>query len=78
MADFIGLDVVRDVMDYLLPDVDPALRTPDLLRELVAAGRLGSKSGAGFYDYAERAVDERLTERDAKLAGLLKAGAGGA
>jgi len=75
-ADFIGLDVVGRVMEYLLPALNPSLRTPALVTDLARSGKLGSKTGAGFYDYPERREAELLTERDAKLARLLKAGFG--
>ena len=75
-ADFIGLDVVRDVMDYLLPEINSSPETPTLVAELVKSGKLGNKSGEGFYPRPRRRADERLTERDAKLAKLLGAGMG--
>jgi 3-hydroxybutyryl-CoA dehydrogenase len=76
VADFIGLDVVAGVMDYLLPELHPGLTTPAGLAEMAAAGRHGLKTGAGFYDYSGRPADGMLAERDAKLARLLDAGFG--
>lgn len=53
LADLIGLDVCLSVMDVFLNDFgDPKYRACSLLRELVAAGRLGRKTGCGVYDYA--------------------------
>jgi 3-hydroxybutyryl-CoA dehydrogenase len=52
LADLVGLDVVLSVLDVFLKDFgDPKYRACPLLRELVAAGRLGRKSGQGVYSY---------------------------
>jgi 3-hydroxybutyryl-CoA dehydrogenase len=53
LADMIGLDVCLSVLDVFLRDFgDPKYRACPLLKELVAAGRLGRKSGRGVYRYA--------------------------
>jgi 3-hydroxybutyryl-CoA dehydrogenase len=53
LADLIGLDVCLDIMDTLHRDFgDDKYRAAPLLRRMVAAGRLGRKSGQGFHDYA--------------------------
>jgi 3-hydroxybutyryl-CoA dehydrogenase len=52
LADLIGLDVCLSVMDVFLKDFgDSKYRACPLLRELVAAGRLGRKTGQGVYGY---------------------------
>jgi len=52
LADFIGLDVVLGIMRVLHADLgDERFRPPRVLEELVAAGKLGQKSGAGFFTY---------------------------
>jgi 3-hydroxybutyryl-CoA dehydrogenase len=52
LADLIGLDTCVAIMDVLLHGLgDPKYAPCPLLREYVAAGRLGRKSGRGFYEY---------------------------
>ncbi|MEO6462042.1 MAG: 3-hydroxybutyryl-CoA dehydrogenase [Candidatus Eisenbacteria bacterium] len=52
LADLIGLDVCLNIMQVLHEGLgDSKYRACPLLRKMVAAGRLGRKSGAGFYDY---------------------------
>jgi 3-hydroxybutyryl-CoA dehydrogenase len=54
LADMIGLDVLLAVMNVFYADFnDPKYRPAPLLREMVAAGWLGRKSGKGFYEYGK-------------------------
>jgi 3-hydroxybutyryl-CoA dehydrogenase len=53
LADLIGLDTCVSIMEVLHQGLgDPKYAPCPLLRQYVAAGRLGRKSGRGFYDYA--------------------------
>lgn len=53
LADLIGLDTVLQIAEVLHKEFrDPAYAPPPRLLRMVAAGRLGRKSGQGFYDYA--------------------------
>ena len=52
LADFIGLDICLHVMDVLVDGFgDPKYRPCPLIKQKVAAGHLGRKSGRGFYEY---------------------------
>ncbi|MHB1907260.1 MAG: 3-hydroxyacyl-CoA dehydrogenase family protein [Nitrososphaerales archaeon] len=53
LADFVGLDIVLDVLEVLYREYqDPKYRASPLLRRMVRAGYLGRKTKKGFYDYA--------------------------
>jgi 3-hydroxyacyl-CoA dehydrogenase len=52
LLDFVGLDVAEAIGEAIHADTgDPAHRPPGRIKQLVGAGRLGRKSGAGFYEY---------------------------
>ncbi len=52
LTDLVGLDVRLAIGDYLHRELgQPQFRPPQLLKRLVRAGKLGKKSGEGFYKY---------------------------
>jgi 3-hydroxybutyryl-CoA dehydrogenase len=52
LLDLIGLDTAQAVAESMYEEFkEPLYAPPTLLRRMVAAGRLGRKSGGGFYDY---------------------------
>jgi len=53
LCDFIGLDVLYAVCDSLYDEFKrDEYAPPPLLKRMIASGRMGRKSGRGFYDYA--------------------------
>ncbi len=52
LADLVGLDIVLSIMDVLYEEFrEPKYRAHSLLRKMVRAGKLGQKTGEGFYKY---------------------------
>ena len=52
VADLVGLDTTLAILETLDRELgDPKYRPSPVLAELVAAGQLGRKTGAGFYEY---------------------------
>jgi len=52
-TDIVGLDVRLGIAEQLERDLGPRFAPPQLLRDMVAAGKLGRKSGEGFYTWNE-------------------------
>ena len=51
LTDLVGLDVRLAILDHLHRELGEQFRPPALLRQMVRAGKLGRKSGEGFYKY---------------------------
>ncbi len=52
LADLIGLDVCKKILDKMAEALDdPFYKSASAINDRVAAGKLGRKSGAGFYEY---------------------------
>ncbi|MCY9138179.1 3-hydroxyacyl-CoA dehydrogenase family protein [Peribacillus frigoritolerans] len=64
IADFGGLDTWQRVFDNVSPVLDQSKEAPDLIRDLVAEGKLGTKSGEGIFTYEESTVSQKINERD--------------
>ncbi|MCB0994220.1 MAG: 3-hydroxybutyryl-CoA dehydrogenase [Acidimicrobiales bacterium] len=53
LCDLVGLDTVKAVADVMFEEFkEPLYAPPPLLNRMVSAGKLGRKTGEGFYDYA--------------------------
>jgi len=62
LADFIGLDVCLSIMKVLFNGFgNPKYAPSPLLINMVTAGKLGVKSGEGFYDYSESRKAEKIS-----------------
>jgi 3-hydroxybutyryl-CoA dehydrogenase len=72
IADMAGLDTNASVFETLERGIGPEFAVPGALRELVDAGRHGTKSGAGFGDYTDEEREALLLERDRRYAALAK------
>ena len=51
LGDLVGHDVRRGIAEYLSEQLGPRFEPPQLLRDMVADGRLGKKTGQGFYPW---------------------------
>jgi 3-hydroxybutyryl-CoA dehydrogenase len=53
LTDLVGLDVRLGIAEYLAATLGPRFEPPQLLRDLVAQGKLGKKTGEGFYRWTQ-------------------------
>lgn len=53
LTDLVGLDVRLGIAEYLAETLGPRFEPPQILRDMVRDGKLGKKSGRGFYDWSE-------------------------
>jgi len=70
-VDLGGLDLTQAIQTYLLPDLDCSSEPLQLIRDKVAKGELGAKSGKGFYDWSPDRFEEVIRRRDETLIELV-------
>jgi 3-hydroxybutyryl-CoA dehydrogenase len=72
IADMAGLDVYADIYDTLERGLGTRFAAPGVLRERVAAGELGVKTGRGFRALSQPEADDLVARRDRAYAGLAR------
>ena len=71
-----GLDLIEKIHQYLLADIADNHGPAEYLTASVSQGRLGVKSGQGFYDWGSRSAEALVERRDKQIVhqlGYLKA-----
>ena len=64
LADFIGLDVCHSILEVMYDGFkNPKYAPCPLLTNMVRAGKIGVKSGEGFYDYSESRKAEKISSQ---------------
>ena len=71
-ADMVGLDMMQAIDSYLFSALSAADAPPDFLRELIARGDLGAKTGRGLYDWTQRKAADVIAARDRFIAARLR------
>ncbi|MCC8025019.1 MAG: 3-hydroxyacyl-CoA dehydrogenase family protein [Clostridium sp.] len=56
LCDFAGVDIYERLSDLLFPEISNATSCPQMVRDMLAAGNRGVKSGKGFYEYKDSAA----------------------
>jgi len=72
IADFGGLDTFDSITSYLNNELCNDTKRSQVLQKMVEQGKLGVKSGSGFYDYSGDKADIALKARDKKYIELAK------
>jgi 3-hydroxybutyryl-CoA dehydrogenase len=62
--DAVGLDLGMSVVEYVARDLYNEPRAPEHMRQLVAGGNLGAKTGRGFYDWSKKDIAAVKALRD--------------
>ncbi len=70
--DIVGLDMAKNIVDYVATDLNCERRAPQLMQDLVAQGHLGAKTGKGFYDWSVKSADQVKARRDKFVLQVLK------
>jgi 3-hydroxyacyl-CoA dehydrogenase len=73
LLDMAGLDIYHAVGSYLNQDLSTSGEVSSTIRDRIAEGKLGMKTGSGMYDYTPEQIDELRVQRAAKLVAVRKA-----
>jgi 3-hydroxybutyryl-CoA dehydrogenase len=65
--DFTGLDLTQKILSNATYRVPPQTTQSKTVNQLVSQGKLGIKTGRGYYEYGGRSTEEIMKERDIKL-----------
>ena len=65
--DYTGLDLAQKIIGNAVYKIPPQRTRSETVDRLVSQGKLGVKTGGGFYDYGGRSPEEIMKERDCKL-----------
>ncbi len=71
-GDIVGLDLVKAVQDYVLPDLSSVTEAGWLHQEKVKRGELGAKNGKGFLTWTPEKAQQAIARRDAFLIQVLR------
>jgi 3-hydroxybutyryl-CoA dehydrogenase len=71
-SDLGGLDTFLNISDYLFKEIDRSTEAPEILRQKVREGKLGVKTGEGFYPYPGEKAQKKIKERDRQFLQRLK------
>jgi 3-hydroxybutyryl-CoA dehydrogenase len=72
VRDLAGLAVTLKVDEILLPEINSSTKPSKLLKDMVARGEGGAKSGKGFFEYTPETLAKVIRERDRHFIMLLK------
>jgi len=73
LLDMAGLDIYNAVGSYLNQDLSTSGEVSSTIRDRIAEGKLGMKTGSGIYDYTPEQIEQLRAQRAAKLVAVRKA-----